>query len=93
MIVGILQIQLYLPGSHSLKNKRMHISSLCSRIRKKFNTSVAELDFLNNRENALLGITHISNSSSLTNKVMSNILNFIEKSREMEIIDHQLEVI
>ena len=45
MHVGAAKIILQLPENGSLKGKRRVISSLMTRVRNKFNVSIAEVDF------------------------------------------------
>jgi hypothetical protein len=46
MIIGICTLQLRLPASHSLKDKRQVLRSLTARVRHDFNVSIAEVDEL-----------------------------------------------
>jgi len=43
--IGILTLELRLPESHSLKDKRHTVKSLKDRLRSRFNVAVAEIDF------------------------------------------------
>ena len=43
VVVGVLQVELSIPGADSLKAKRMVLRSVTDRIRKNFNVSVAEV--------------------------------------------------
>ena len=47
LIVGVLELTLYLPGNHSLKGKRAVLRSIKARVQAKFNVSVAEISGLN----------------------------------------------
>lgn len=42
MIVGVYSLELYLPGAHSLKDKRQVLRRLKDRMRARHNVSVAE---------------------------------------------------
>ena len=44
IIVGLCTVELFLPESQSLKDKRQVLLSLKDRLREKFNLSVAEVD-------------------------------------------------
>ena len=44
MPVGLLTLEIYIPDSHSLKDKRQILRSLKDRLRARFNVAVAELD-------------------------------------------------
>lgn len=44
MVVCVLTVRLHAPWVHSLKEKRMELKSLLTRLRNTFNVSVAEVD-------------------------------------------------
>ncbi|HDJ23611.1 MAG TPA: DUF503 domain-containing protein, partial [Candidatus Aminicenantes bacterium] len=46
MIIGLLEIELYFPSSHSLKEKRKILHRIKDKIQKKYNVALAELDYL-----------------------------------------------
>ena len=87
MNVGVCKITLRLPENQSLKGKRRVISSLSSRLRGKFNVSVAEVDNNEAWQLATLGITCVSNSARHTDEVLQSAVAYIESSREdLEVI-------
>ena len=45
MLVGTLEVELYLPGTSSLKEKRFILKSIKTKIRNSYNVSIAEVDF------------------------------------------------
>ncbi len=94
MNVGVCKVTLRIPDNHGLKGKRRVISSLCARIRNKFNVSVAEVDDNEAWQLATLGITCVSNSSRHADETISNVIAFIESSREdIEMLDYETETI
>ena len=94
MNVGVCKIKLRIPESHSLKGKRSAIKSVSQRIRNKFNVSVAEVDDNESWQLATLGITCASNSARHADEVISNVLSYLESTREdLEIIDTEQETI
>jgi hypothetical protein len=54
--VALLSIELLIPHSQSLKDKRHAIRGLKDRIRSKFNASVAEVAYQNKWQRAVLAI-------------------------------------
>jgi len=61
MVVGILQLRLMIRDAQSLKDKRRIVKSLRDRIRNRFNVSVSEVDSLDQRQQATLGIALATN--------------------------------
>ncbi len=82
MHVGVCKITLRLPENGSLKGKRRVVSSLSTRLRNKFNVSVAEVEGNEMWQTATLGITCVSNSARHVDEVLGNVTAYLEASRE-----------
>ena len=89
MILAVLKVELYMQGCSSLKEKRMIIKSLKDRIAKKFNVSVAELDYLDKWQRALIAFAIVSNSKSYSDKVLQKIFQLVDSEIQFELINHQ----
>jgi hypothetical protein len=58
--IGVLTLELRLDYSHSLKDKRHVVQSLKERLRHKHNVAVAEIDFQDLWQRALLAAVTVS---------------------------------
>ena len=77
MIVGLCTVELFLPESQSLKDKRQVLLSLKDRLREKFNLSVAEVDGQDLWQKAVLGLACVANEGRYVNQVLDQALNVI----------------
>ncbi len=94
MNVGVCRIELRLPDNLSLKGKRRVLKSITTRVKSKFNVSVAEVDDQELWQLATLGICCVSNNSRYTNEVLSKVMDFIVDSRfEVEILNYEIELL
>lgn len=93
MVVGILNVSLYIGGMTSLKDKRSIIKSMLSKIRAKFNTSVAETGRHDEWNNCELGFSCVSNETAHADSMIASILRFIEADPRVEITDTYTETI
>ena len=94
MNVGVCKIKLRLPENLSLKGKRRVLKSITTQVGNKFNVSVAEVDDQDLWQLATLGICCVSNSSRLTNEVLSKVVDFVTEGRfEVEVLDYELEIL
>ena len=94
MNVGVCKVTLRLPENQSLKGKRRVVSSLCSRIRNKFNVAVAEVEDNDAWQIATLGITCVSNSGQHAEQTLDAVVSYIESTRQdVELLDSQVEAI
>jgi len=85
MHILLIKLELRIPLAHSLKDKRGQIKSLKERISHRFNVSIAEVDFLDDWQRAMLGICIISNDKSYLDKQYSLIEAMVMEFTELEI--------
>ena len=90
MVVGILELELSIPGADSLKAKRMVIRSLKDRIRKNFNVSIAEVGGNDQWQSATLAIAHVGTDRQFANRALSKIVDFTERDRDLLLDDYRL---
>ena len=94
MIIGVLQLRLFIPQANSLKSKRQALKSLKDKIRYKFNVSVAEIDDQDLWQLATVGVCCVSNNKRYTNEVLSKVVDFIANGRfEIEMLDYEIEIL
>lgn len=92
MIVGVGQVELYIPDSGSLKSKRFVLKSIKTKIRNKFNVSVAEIENNDKWQRASLGLAVVSNDRKIVDSTLTQVINFIENDFRVEVIDHSIEI-
>ncbi len=93
MVVGILELEMRLSSSNSLKDKRSILKSLISRIRNNFNVSVSEIGYQDVWQSTIVGIAFITTEKSFAQRVLSRIMKFVEKERNISLIDSRMEVL
>jgi uncharacterized protein YlxP (DUF503 family) len=93
MIIGILQLDLFIPQAHSLKSKRQLLKSLQDKIRRKFNVSVAQTGCLDKWQRQRLALACLNNDKRLVNSILSKIVNLVETQGAVELLDHKIEIL
>jgi uncharacterized protein YlxP (DUF503 family) len=68
--IGVLTLELRLEHSHSLKDKRHVVKSLAERLRNRFNVAVAEVDFQDLWQRALLAAVTVSSDRVHAEKLL-----------------------
>ena len=89
--VAVLLVNLYIPSSQSLKDKRMVLKGLKDRIRNKFNVSVAELDQDDKWQTATFGVSMIGNDQRYLDGCLQSLLSFMESQNGVEITDQEID--
>jgi len=91
MIVGTLKLRLIVRESRSLKDKRRVVSSIKDRLRNGFNVSVAELESLDSRQQAVLGVAVVTNERRVAQQVLGEVVNLIRSHPAAQLLDYELE--
>lgn len=86
MKVGIMEVELLIYESHSLKDKRQVVKSIKDKLSRTFNLAIAETDALDEWSRAILGITTVSNSAPHIESMMQSVFNFFDQRHDVEVI-------
>jgi uncharacterized protein len=78
MVIGLLSVELHIPHSQSLKDKRMVLRSIKDRV-KKFNVAVAEVAHHDVWQRAGLGIVAISTTTEHVDRELTAVADEIER--------------
>ena len=92
MIVGSLRVRLLVREARSLKDKRQVVQSVKDRLRDRFNVSVAEVEALDHRQLAVLGVAMVSNEAGHVKAVFEQIVAALRGHPVAELLDHEMEV-
>jgi uncharacterized protein YlxP (DUF503 family) len=92
MMVGTLQMGLYLYGCQSLKEKRIIIKGLKDRIHNQFNASVAEVDYHDKWQRSLLAVACVSNEKKHVEQILDHVLRFTEQDTRIEVVEKLIEI-
>jgi uncharacterized protein YlxP (DUF503 family) len=93
MVIGVLQLDLRLYGTQSLKQKRGVIQKVLARCRNRFPASCAEIGHQELWQRALLGFAVISSSERVVAPILTRIEDEILASAELELINADSEII
>lgn len=91
LVVGLLRIELHIPNTGSLKDKRQVLKSLKDRLRSRYNISISEVDHSDLWQRSVLAIAHVSNDKRYANKLLSGVLSRIDQFGPVHLIDHDME--
>jgi uncharacterized protein YlxP (DUF503 family) len=71
--IGVLTLEIVLRDSHSLKDKRHVVKSLKDRLRSKFNVAVAEIDYQDLWQRALVAAVTVASDHTHAEKVLQSV--------------------
>jgi uncharacterized protein YlxP (DUF503 family) len=93
MMIGILQIDLFMSENQSLKEKRMILKSLKTRLHNTFNVAVSELEYHDKWQRTLIGVASIGNERKAIDRMFTKVVDFIDRDRSVEILDYSTELL
>jgi uncharacterized protein YlxP (DUF503 family) len=95
MFIGVGRIELFIPASESLKDKRRVLKSISSVVRNKLNVSIAEVDHQELWQRAAFGIGCVSESIGQCRKIMQEVEKLIGRAAldGAEIVDRRFEYV
>ena len=93
MVLGVCRLELILPENHSLKGKRSVVRSICAQVRQKFNVAIAEVEDQDMWQVAGLGFVVVSSDGRHADRMVQEIVDFIELRAEAQLGSYQVEQI
>ena len=90
LFISLLTIELLIPWARSLKDKRSAVRGLKDRLRSRFNASVAEVDYQDKWQRAVLAVCVVGNDKRQLESDMGRVRQLCEQAQDLQIADiHQ----
>ena len=87
-------MRLHLPGCTSLKEKRSRLKPLIARLHREFNISVAEVDFQDAWQEAVIACAMVSNDNGSIQRSLQSVVHWVEINWvDVQLVDEQIELI
>ena len=84
MIVGLVACECIIYNAHSLKDKRAVLQRIMTRLKQKFNISIAEVDFQDTWQRTKIAIAVVSSARNPAEIELQKALKFIDSFPEIE---------
>ncbi len=79
VVIGILELHLFIPQAHSLKEKRAVVKRVIERIKKKFNVSVTEAGDQDKWQSSIIVCVSTGTSQKIVDATLENVISFVEE--------------
>ena len=89
-VVGLLSLELHLPGARSLKDKRMVLRSVKDRLHN-LNLAVAEVDHLELRQRARLAVVAVGLEQGVVERSLEKAVDEVERKDAGIVVGTDLE--
>ncbi|HEX7714430.1 MAG TPA: DUF503 domain-containing protein [Bacillota bacterium] len=87
MFIRVIRLTLLIPGAQTIKDKRQVLQSLMTKLRAKFNISLAESGYQDLWQRSELGIAIVGCTQSYLDGVQQELIEMIEDNYPVEITD------
>jgi uncharacterized protein YlxP (DUF503 family) len=91
MVIGLLRVEIHYPESGSLKTKRFTLKSLTDRLRRRFNVSVAEVEYQDLWQRSVLAVVTVNTDRAHADSTLSRILDLMEREGDLQVTGVQTE--
>jgi len=93
-VVGLLTLEIYIPGVRSLKEKRSLVRPILARLRSEFNVSAAEVEDQDQLGHCVLAVVTVSGSRSQVHAHLTRVAEEIGRWRlDAELVDFSIEML
>jgi len=89
VLIGALELKIYLPAAFSLKDKRSVIKSLLEKTKNRFNLAAAEVGENDLWKNARIAVVTVSSSQQLIEKQLDQYLRFVEEFPGLQLLSYE----
>ncbi len=93
MFIGLLILDLHLPGARSLKDKRQVLRSLEARVRNHFNVSLAEVEHQDLWQRSRLAVVSVNTDRDHLEQTLLAVRGQAEGIRALELLDAHWELL
>jgi len=94
MVIGVCTLDIQVPDSASLKQKRQVIRSAIARVRQQFNVSIAEVDHQDSWQLATLALVAVSSDLRYLQGLLEHAVQAVEDGRHgLVLLDYRVEFI
>jgi uncharacterized protein len=93
MVIGVMQIELDIPGAECLKDKRRVVRSVKDACHRHHMVSVGEVGALDVWNRAVLGVSMVSNSGMVAAQMLDRVLERIRSGYDCEVISTSREIV
>ena len=92
-VVGLMHVSLHIPLCQSLKEKRSVVRPCIQHLQRHFNLAVAEVADQDVWRTAVLAVAAVSGDRTCVEQALRQARRYLERHRELEVVDLNIELI
>lgn len=91
MSIGLLTLELHFPGARSLKDKRQVLRSLETRVRNRFNVSIAEVEHQDLWQRSRIAVVAVNTDRTHLETTLAGVADEAYAARDAEVVSAETE--
>jgi uncharacterized protein YlxP (DUF503 family) len=91
VIIGVLQLDLAIPGAMSLKDKRRATRSVRDRIAHAFNVSIAETDAQDQWRRCVFGVAMVGSDHHYVEGALAKVVDLVRNDGKVSLSDYRID--
>ncbi len=91
MNLGLLTLELRLPGCNTLKEKRRRLKGVIERTRDKFNVSASEVDYQDLHQSAMVAVAMVNAEKQLIEQVFARVEEHFENGDGLMVVASDID--
>jgi uncharacterized protein YlxP (DUF503 family) len=94
MVIGVCTLELSMPDTASLKDKRQIVKSVTARLRDEFNISIAEVGAQDQWQWAVVAVACVSSDRDYAQGLLNRVVNWVQDNRlDCDLADYQIQIL
>jgi uncharacterized protein len=93
MHVGVMRIELEVPGARSLKDKRQVVRSFKERVKSRLSVSIAEVGYHDKLQRAAFGVAVVSPDAGVCEELLGQVIGMASSLPNALVADRASEII
>lgn len=91
MVLKVITIDLLIPCCSSLKEKRYVLTSIKTKLRRRYNVTIAEVDYHDKWQRCKIAVATLGSDRRIADATSNKVLNFIEDNGHVQVLDYEEE--
>lgn len=92
MVVGVCRVELSVPGSLGMKDKRNRVRPILQLLQKEYHLAAAEVGDLEDAERIAVGFAAVGNDRRVINSLIDKVVGRLEQNAEVVVLRHDFEI-
>ncbi len=92
MVVGVCRVEISLPGSLGVKDKRARLKPIIQMLQREYNLAASEVGDPDEAELTAIGFAAVGNDRRVINSLLDKVVGRFDEVGEVVVLRHDIEI-